>query len=342
MNKHKHAATPHHAHFRRHYDNEHPMNKDNSNEYDIHDELVNLVTRLKPVIEALRALIGQADDAVATRLDHSLSHIDAKIEEMTAVTQKLDDSAISASEALSQYQNLVLEQLQAAVTTFTDTEMPSRYDDKIADIITNMKQQIDTAVQAVITAKNDSIEAKVNAMQAVADKLGVSADSLALFTSQYQAGHEQIIKDIEAFENATKKRIGEVKEDADKDLGKIYKSIESMSIKRIAAVAAACMAAVIISLVALIFWYVPSFDEIAEMRQQQAELQRGIDELETGWKQAFNNAQSAQFILACDVNKGQPDVISWCVRADSKSFLRDEKGFVYYKIAGSTRAKPTE
>ncbi|GAF62829.1 hypothetical protein JCM18903_2936 [Psychrobacter sp. JCM 18903] len=44
------------------------MNKDNSNEYDIHDELVNLVTRLKPVIEALRALIGQADDAVATRL----------------------------------------------------------------------------------------------------------------------------------------------------------------------------------------------------------------------------------------------------------------------------------
>ena len=318
------------------------MNKDNSNEYDIHDELVNLVTRLKPVIEALRALIGQADDAVATRLDHSLSHIDAKIEEMTAVTQKLDDSASSASEALSQYQNLVLEQLQAAVTTFTDTEMPSRYDDKIADIITNMKQQIDTAVQAVITAKNDSIEAKVNAMQAVADKLGVSADSLALFTSQYQAGHEQIIKDIEAFENATKKRIGEVKEDADKDLGKIYKSIESMSIKRIAAVAAACTAAVVISLMALVFWYVPSFDKIAEMRQQQAELQRGIDELETGWKQAFNNAQSAQFILACDVNKDQPDVISWCVRADSKSFLRDEKGFVYYKIAGSTRAKPTE
>ena len=318
------------------------MNKDNSNEYDIHDELVNLVTRLKPVIEALRALIGQADDAVATRLDHSLSHIDAKIEEMTAVTQKLDDSASSASEALSQYQNLVLEQLQAAVTTFTDTEMPSRYDDKIADIITNMKQQIDTAVQALITAKNDSIEAKVNAMQAVADKLGVSADSLALFTSQYQAGHEQIIKDIEAFENATKKRIGEVKEDADKDLGKIYKSIESMSIKRIAAVAAACTAAVVISLMALVFWYVPSFDKIAEMRQQQAELQRGIDELETGWKQAFNNAQSAQFILACDVNKDQPDVISWCVRADSKSFLRDEKGFVYYKIAGSTRAKPTE
>ena len=318
------------------------MNKDNSNEQDIHDQLVNLVTSLTPVIGALRELIKRADDAVARRLDRSLSHIDAKIEEMTAVTQKLDDSASSASEALSQYQNLVLEQLQAAVTTFTDTEMPSRYDDKIADIITNMKQQIDTAVQAVITAKNDSIEAKVNAMQAVADKLGVSADSLALFTSQYQAGHEQIIKDIEAFENATKKRIGEVKEEAEKDLDKIYKSIESMSIKRIAAVAAACMAAVIISLVALIFWYVPSFDEIAEMRQQQAELQRGIDELETGWKQAFNNAQSAQFILACDVNKDQPDVISWCVRADSKSFLRDEEGFVYYKIAGSTRAKPTE
>jgi HPt (histidine-containing phosphotransfer) domain-containing protein len=318
------------------------MNKDNSNEHDIHDELINLVTRLKPVIEALRALIGKADDAVATRLDHSLSRIDGTVDEISTVIAELGNSASASSEALSQYQDLVLKQLQAAVTTFTDTEMPRRYDDKIADIIIDMKQQIDTAVQAVVTAKNASIEAQVSAMQAVADKLGVSADSLALFTSQYQAGHEQIIKDIEAFENATKKRIGEVKEDADKDLGKIYKSIESMSIKRIAAVAAACTAAVVISLMALVFWYVPSFDKIAEMRQQQAELQRGIDELETGWKQAFNNAQSAQFILACDVNKDQPDVISWCVRADSKSFLRDEEGFVYYKIAGSTRAKPTE
>ena len=342
MNKHKHAAIHLHAHFRRHYNNEYPMNKDNSNEYDIHDELINLVTRLKPVIEALRALIGQADDAVATRLDQSLGHIDAKIEEMTAVTQKLDGSANSASEALSQYQNLVLKQLQVAVTAFTNTEMPRRYDDKIAGIITDMKQQVDTAVQAVVATKNESLETQVNAMQAVADKLGASADSLALFTSQYQAGHEQIVQDIKDFETATKKRIGEVKEDADKDLNKIYKSIEAMSIKKIAGVAAACTAAVVISLVALVFWYVPSFDKIAEMRQQQAELQRGIDELETGWKQAFNNAQSAQFILACDVNKEQPDAISWCVRADSKSVLRDERGFVYYKIAGVPRAKPTE
>ena len=318
------------------------MNKDNSNEYDIHDELVNLVTRLKPVIEALRTLIGQADDAVATRLDRSLSHIDAKIEEMTAVTQKLDDSASSASEALSQYQNLVLEQLQAAVTTFTDTEMPSRYDDKIADIITNMKQQIDTAVESVVTAKNDSIEVQISTMQGVADKLSASADNLALFTNQYQAGHKQIIEDIETFEATTKTRIEQVEARASKDLDKIHKSIETMSIKRIAAAVAAGTMAVIISLVALVFWYVPSFDEIAEMRQQQAELQRGIDELETGWKQAFNNAQSAQFILACDVNKEQPDAISWCVRADSKSVLRDERGFVYYKIAGVPRAKPTE
>ena len=318
------------------------MNKDNSNEYDIHDELINLVTRLKPVIEALRALIGQADDAVATRLDQSLGHIDAKIEEMTAVTQKLDGSANSASEALSQYQNLVLEQLQAAVTTFTDTEMPSRYDDKIADIITNMKQQIDTAVESVVTAKNDSIEVQISTMQGVADKLSASADNLALFTNQYQAGHKQIIEDIETFETTTKTRIEQVEGRASKDLDKIHKSIETMSIKRIAAAVAAGTMAVIISLVALVFWYVPSFDEIAEMKYQQAELQRGIDELETGWKQAFNNAQSAQFILACDVNKEQPDAISWCVRADSKSVLRDERGFVYYKIAGVPRAKPTE
>ena len=318
------------------------MNKDNSNEHDIHDELINLVTRLKPVIEALRALIGQADDAVATRLDRSLGHIDAKIEEMTAVTQKLDGSASSASEALSQYQNLVLKQLQAAVTVFTDTEIPRRYDDKIAGIITDMKQQIDTTVESIVTAKNDSIEAQVNAMQAVADKLGASADSLVLFTSKYEAGHKQIIEDLDRFETATKERIEQVEGRASKDLDKTYKSIEAISIKKISAVAAACTAAVIISLVALVFWYVPSFDEIAEMRHQKAELQRGIDELETGWKQAFNNARSQQLILACDTNEEQPDVISWCVRADSKSVLRDEKGFVYYKIAELTRAKPTE
>ena len=318
------------------------MNKDNSNEQDIHDQLVNLVTSLTPVIGALRELIKRADDAVARRLERSLSGIDSKVNEVSSAIEELGSSASTTSQALSQYQELVLKQLQAAVTAFTDNEMPRRYDDKIAGIITDMKQQVDTAVQAVVATKNESLETQVNAMQAVADKLGASADSLALFTSQYQAGHEQIVQDIKDFETATKKRIGEVKEDADEDLGKIYKSIESMSIKRIAAVAAACTAAVVMSLMALIFWYVPSFDKIAEMRQQQAELQRGIDELETGWKQAFNNAQSAQFILACDVNKDQPDVISWCVRADSKSFLRDEKGFVYYKIAGSTRAKPTE
>lgn len=318
------------------------MNKNDRTEQDIHDQLVNLVTSLTPVIGALRELIKRADDAVARRLERSLSGIDSKVSEVSSAIEELGGSASTTSQALSQYQELVLKQLQAAVTAFTDNEMPSRYDNKIAGIITDMKQQVDTAVQSVVTAKNDSIEVQISTMQAVADKLGASADSLALFTNQYQAGHKQIITDIEALETATKKRIGEVKEEAEKDLDKIYKSIESMSIKRIAAVAAACMAAVIISLVALIFWYVPSFDEIAEMRQQQAELQRGIDELETGWKQAFDNAQSQQIILACDVNEAQPDAISWCVRADSKSVLRDERGFVYYKIAGVPRAEPTE
>jgi hypothetical protein len=205
-----------------------------------------------------------------------------------------------------------------------------------------MKQQIDTAVQSVVTAKNDSIEVQVSTMQGVADKLSASADNLALFTNQYQAGHKQIIEDIEAFETTTKTRIEQVEGRASKDLDKIHKSIETMSIKRIAVAVAAGTMAVIISLVALVFWYVPSFDEIAEMRYQQAELQRGIDELETGWKQAFDNAQSQQIILACDVDEAQPDAISWCVRADSKSVLRDERGFVYYKIAGMPRAEPTE
>ena len=48
------------------------MNKDNSNEQDIHDQLVNLVTSLTPVIGALRELIKRADDAVARRLERSL------------------------------------------------------------------------------------------------------------------------------------------------------------------------------------------------------------------------------------------------------------------------------
>ena len=318
------------------------MTKDNSNEYDIHDELINLVTRLKPVIEALRALIGQADDAVATRLDRSLGRIDSTVDEISTVIEELGNSTSVTSEALSQYQKIVLEQLQAAVTAFTDSEIPLRYDGKIAGIITDMKQQIDTAVESVVTAKNASIEAQVSTMQGVADKLSESADNLALFTNQYQAGHKQIIEDIEAFETTTKTRIEQVEGRASKDLDKIYKSIETMSIKRIAAAVAAGTVAVIISLVALGFWYVPSFDEIAEMRYQQAELQRGIDELETGWKQAFDDAQSQQIILACDVNEAQPDAISWCVRADSKSVLRDERGFVYYKIAGMPRAEPTE
>lgn len=318
------------------------MNKDNSNEHDIHDDLINLVTTLKPVIKALRALIGQADDAVATRLDHSLSRIDGTVDKISTVIEELGDSTSITSEALSQYQNLILEQLQAAVTAFTDNEMPRRYDDKIANIIADMKQQIDTAVQAVVTAKNASIEVQVSSMQAVADRLSASADNLALFTNQYQAGHKQIIEDIDRFETATKERIEQVEGRASKDLDKVYKSIESMSIKRIAAAVAAGTAVVVISLVLLVFWYVPSFDEIAEMRYQQAELQRGIDELETGWKQAFDNARSQKFILACDVNDEQPDVISWCVRADSKIFLRDEKDIVYYKIAEVPRTEATE
>ncbi|WP_413520672.1 DNA-binding protein [Psychrobacter glacincola] len=318
------------------------MNKNDSTEQDTHDQLINLVTTLRPVIKALRELIKQADDAVATRLERSLGRIDGTVNEVTAAIKALGGSASTTSKALNQYQTLVLEQLQAAVVLFTENEMPSRYDDKIKQLIDDIKQQIDTALETVVTTKSDSLEAQVSAMQVVADKLDDSAASLALFTSQYHAGHEQIITDIETFETSTKERIGKVKEDADKDLDKIYKSIESMSIKRIAAAAAAATAAMVISLVALVFWYVPSLANINDLREQQAALQQGIDELETGWKQAFNNARSQQLILACDVNEEQPDVISWCVRADSKSVLRDEKGFVYYKIAELTRAKPTE
>lgn len=318
------------------------MTKNNNDEHDIHDQLINVVTTLKPVIKALRALIEQADDAVATRLDHSLSRIDSTVDEISTVIEELGESASATSEALSQYQELVLKQLQAAVVLFAESEMPSRYDEKIDGLINDIKQQIDIALEKVITAKNKSLKEQVDAMKTVAGKLGISADNLALFTSQYKDGHEQIVQDIKDFETATKTHIEQVDEKAGKDLDKIYKSIESMSIKRIAAAVAAGTAAMVISLVLLVFWYVPSFADIAELKRQQAALQQGIDELEMGWKQAFDNARSQQLILACDVNEEQPDLISWCVRADSKSVWRDERGFVYYKIAEVPRASSAE
>ncbi|ALF60927.1 hypothetical protein [Psychrobacter urativorans] len=309
------------------------MNKPVSHEQDLYDELRNLVTTLSPIIVMLNGLIEQADNVVADRLNTSLDKIDRQVYDVTVAIKKLSSTASVTSQSLSEYQALTLEQLQVAVTAFTKNELPSRYDDKIKALINEIKQQLDIAVTSVVTAKNKSLEDQVGIIKEVADKLSTSATNLALFTSQYQAGHEQIIKDIETLETATKTRIAQVKEDADKDLDKIYKSIESMSIKRIAAAAAAATAAVVMSVVGLVFWYVPSFDEVAEMRHQQAELQRGIDELEMGWQQAFDKAISAKTVFACDVNKEKPDVISWCVRADSNTFLRDDKGVVYYKIA---------
>lgn len=318
------------------------MNKNDSNEQDIHDQLINLVTTLNPVIKALRALIAQADNAVAMRLDRSLGSIDGKVDEVSSAIEKLGSTASTTSKSLNQYQDLILKQLQAAVTAFTEDEMPRRYDDKISELIKSMKQQIDTALETIVAAKSDSLEVQVSSMQAVADKLGDSAASLALFTSQYQAGHEQIIKDIETLETGSQTRIARAEARASKDLDKIYKSIESMSIKRIAAAAAAGTVVMVLSMVALVLWYVPSLTDIADLRSQQTELQQGIDELETGWKQAFDNARNEQFIVACDVSKEKPDLISWCVRADSKSFLRDDKGIVYYKIAEVKRESSAE
>lgn len=309
------------------------MNKPVSHEQDLYDELRNLVTTLSPIIVMLNGLIAQADNVVADRLNTSLNKIDRQVHDVTAAIQKLGSTASVTSQSLSDYQALTLKQLQVAVTAFTENELPNRYDDKIGALINDIKQQLDIAVTSVVTAKNKSLEDQVTIIKEVADKLSTSAASLALFTSQYQAGHTRIIEDIEKLETATKTRIAQVKEDADKDLDKIYKSIESMSIKRIAAAATARTAAAVIVILAFVFWYVPSFDEIAEMRHQQAELQRGIDELETGWKQAFDKAVNSQAVFACDVNPEKPDVISWCVKANNKSFLRDEKGMVYYKIA---------
>lgn len=315
------------------------MNKPVSHEQDLYDELRNLVTTLSPIIVMLNGLIAQADNVVADRLNTSLNKIDRQVYDVTAAIKKLGSTASVTSQALSDYQAFTLQQLQVAVTAFTENELPSRYDDKIGALINEIKQQLNIAVASVVTAKNKSLEDQVGIIKEVADKLSTSAASLALFTSQYQAGHEQIIEDIETLETATKTRIEQVEDRAVKDLDKLYKSIESMSIKRVAAAIAAGTAAAVIIMLGLVFWYVPSFDEIAEMRHQQAELQRGIDELETGWQQAFDNARSQQFIFACDVNKEKPDVISWCVRADSKSFLRNEKGIVYYKIAEVKRGK---
>ena len=255
------------------------MNKPVSHEQDLYDELRNLVTTLSPIIVMLNGLIAQADNVVADRLNTSLNKIDSQIYDVTAAIQKLGSTASTTSQSLSDYQALTLKQLQVAVTAFTNNEMPSRYDDKINALINDIKQQLDIAVTSVVTAKNKSLEDQVTIIKEVAEKLSTSAASLALFTSQYQAGHTRIIEDIEKLETATKTRIEQVEDRAVKDLDKLYKSIEAMSIKRVAAAAAARTAAAVIIILAFVFWYVPSFADIAELRQQQAVLQQGIDEL---------------------------------------------------------------
>lgn len=65
------------------------MNKNDSTEKDKHDQLINLVTTLRPMIKALRELIKQADDAVATRLESSLGRIDGTVNEVSSAIEIL-------------------------------------------------------------------------------------------------------------------------------------------------------------------------------------------------------------------------------------------------------------
>lgn len=69
------------------------MNKNDSTEKDKHDQLINLVTTLRPMIKALRELIKQADDAVATRLESSLGRIDGTVNEVSSAIEILGGTA---------------------------------------------------------------------------------------------------------------------------------------------------------------------------------------------------------------------------------------------------------
>ncbi len=304
------------------------MNK----QQELHDQIVNLINNIKPIVPALRALTDQADKAVADRLNTSLNKIDLKVNNVTSIIDTLEYTAQDTTNALKGFQSLVLKELQEAVTMFADNEMSSRYDDKIVQLIKDIKEQVDSALISVVEAKSASIEAQVLAMQETAKALNGNVTKLASFNGAYNDGHKQIVDDIKTFEDATKERIEKAETKASKELDKVYKSVESMSIKRIAAVAAACTAAMIVSLVLLVWWYVPSMTDISELKDQQTELKKGIDELQTGWKNAFDEAQEAELMIACEADEAQPSHIGWCIRTDSKNLKTDEKGVLYYAL----------
>lgn len=305
------------------------------NEQALHDEIINLVTTLKPVIQALQALITQTDEAMATRLDGAIERIDNKVEDVTSVIDKLGSNVSKSNQALSVYQNLVLKQLQDAVIAFTENEMPKRYDAKVSQLISDIGQQLESALNSIIVTKNVSLEQQTSSLQKIAATLEEKASTLSSFTDDYKIAHEQIVIDIQQFETKTAKRITQVEEEASEQLSKTYKAIESMSIKKMGAVFALGIIAMVLSFAVLIFWYLPSSADIAELRSQEKELQAGIEELQIGWKEALDNAQNAQIIIACRTDKDNPNDITWCVKADSKNFLRDENGMVYYPLANN-------
>lgn len=303
-----------------------------NNQQDLHDQIENLVTSIAKVIPALQNLIENADTTMTSSLEKSLGGIDESVDEVKDVIGQLNTTADTANQSLKGYPDKVLKQLQSAAMVFAETKMPDRYDDKVKALIEEAKTQISVAIDLLVDDKKDNLAQQIVTLKQVTDKLTEEADKLTTFIDQYQDGHDQIIQDIEDFEAASAKRVSKSHDEALKKLEKLQQVIENMSIKKLAAMFGAGILVLVLSFIALTFWYIPSYNEISALKREKQELEEGIAELEIGWKQAFDEAKANQIIVSCTAHPDNPNTIGWCVRADPKYGFKDKKGQIYYQL----------
>ncbi|WP_169393517.1 MULTISPECIES: hypothetical protein [Psychrobacter] len=302
------------------------------NQQDLHDKIENLVTSIAKVIPALQNLIEDADTTISTRLNQSLDSVDETVGDVKDVIGQLNSSADTANQSLKDYPDKVLKQLQSAAMVFAETKMPDRYDDKVKALIKETKTQVSAAIDVLVDDKKDNLAQQIVALKQVTDKLAEKADKLTTFIDRYQDGHDQIIQDIEDFEAASAKRVADSHHEALKKLEKLQQVIENMSIKKIAAMFGAGILVMVLSFIALTFWYIPSYNEISALKREKQELEEGIVELKTGWSRALNDAKKNQLVVVCKANIDNPKAIGLCVRADTRYAFRDGRGLMYYQI----------
>lgn len=302
------------------------------NQQDLHDQIENLVTSIAKVIPALQSLIENADTTMTSSIKKSLGGIDESVDEVKDVIGQLNTMADTANQSLKGYPDKVLKQLQSAAMLFAETKMPERYDNKVKALIKEVKTQISDAIDLLVDDKKDNLAQQIVALKQVTAELSEKAVKLTTFIDRYQEGHDQIIQDIEDFEAASAKRVADSYHEVLEKLEKLYQVIENISIKKLAAMFGAGILVMVLSFIALTFWYIPSYNEISALKREKQELEEGIVELKTGWSRALNDAKKNQLVVVCKASIDNPKAIGLCVRADTRYAFRDNKGLMYYQI----------